>query len=118
MDGIYTYSDEGVTRSARLYFRNGVLHQVFAFTDEGETGAPREILPRPGDTFTVLEQWLDMDANGVATPATETGPTLTFGDQPFTWETLDAAAGVYVVGFLVEDLDGKQYPVYTQITVE
>ncbi len=31
---------------------------------------------------------------------------------------MNAAAGVYVVGFIVEDLDGNQYPVYTQVTVE
>jgi hypothetical protein len=31
---------------------------------------------------------------------------------------LYAAAGDYVIGFIVEDLDGKQYPIYTQITVQ
>ena len=36
----------------------------------------------------------------------------------FVWETLDAAVGEYVVGFVVEDLDGNQYPVYETITVE
>ncbi len=117
VDGIYTYGD-GEQRSAQLYFRNGALHQVFGFTGEGMTGAPREILPEPGDAFTVLEQWLDLGADGAATPAAETGPTLTFSDQPFTWVDMNAAAGVYVVGFIVEDLDGNQYPAYTQITVE
>jgi hypothetical protein len=41
-----------------------------------------------------------------------------FGAQPFTWEELFAAQGEYVVGFIIEDLDGKQYPVYTQIIVQ
>ena len=118
VDGIYRYGD-GEERSAQLYFRNGALHQVFGFTGEGVSGAPREILPEAGDTFTVLEHWLDLGAQGsAATPATEAGPTLTFGDAPLTWVDQDAAAGVYVVGFIVEDLDGKQYPAYTQITVK
>ncbi len=42
---------------------------------------------------------------------------LTFGDQMFRWKELDAAAGQYVVGFIVEDLDGNQTPVYTTVTV-
>jgi hypothetical protein len=46
------------------------------------------------------------------------GKTLTFGNQPFKWEQLYAATGDYMVGFVIEDLDGNQYPVYTQVTVE
>jgi hypothetical protein len=53
----------------------------------------------------------------VVRSAVEEGQTLTFGDQMFTWEDLDAAAGEYIVGFIVEDLDGKAYPVFTQVTV-
>ncbi|NPV08608.1 MAG: hypothetical protein HPY83_11700 [Anaerolineae bacterium] len=119
VDGIFTYADDGESRAARLFFRHGALEQVFAFKGEGFTGSPWEIMPEPGDTFTALEQWLDLATDGgAATPATERGPTLTFGDRPFTWVDMDAAAGSYVVGFVVEDLDGKQYPVYTEITVE
>ena len=49
--------------------------------------------------------------------ATQQGQTLTFGDQMFTWEDLDAAAGEYIVGFIVEDLDGNATPVFTQVSV-
>jgi len=55
VDGIYTYADGGETRNARMYFRNGQMQQVFGFTGDGSAGAPREILPQPGDAFTVLE---------------------------------------------------------------
>ena len=117
VDGVYTYAD-GAERPARLYLSNGVLRQVFGFTGDGYTGAPREILPQQGDTFTVLEQWIDLDADGnFTTTATEPGGVLTFGDKPFTWRTLDAAAGQYVVGFIVEDLDGASQAAYTTITV-
>jgi hypothetical protein len=118
VDGIYTYAD-GESRYARLYFSDGMLRQVFGFTGEGGTGAPREIIPQPGDTFTVLEKWLDLDQNGrVAETATQEGGTLTFGDQMFTWEELDAAPGEYIVGFIVEDLDGNAYEAYTEVIVE
>ena len=117
VDGTYTYTD-GVTRPARLYFSNGVMRQVFGFTGDGFTGAPREILPQIGDTFTVLEEWIDLDANGgFSASVTQPGGVLTFGAQPFIWRTLDAAAGKYVVGFLVEDLDGNRQEAYTTITV-
>jgi hypothetical protein len=50
--------------------------------------------------------------------ATEEGKTLTFGDEPWQWIDLDAAAGDYVVGFLVEDLDGNTTAEYTTIQVQ
>ncbi len=63
-------------------------------TGESEASAPWEITPSAGDTFTVLETWLDLDENGeVANTASQPGSTLTFGDRMFTWETLDAAIG-------------------------
>jgi hypothetical protein len=118
VDGTYTYAD-GESRSARLYFRNGVLHQVFGFTNEGTTGSPWEIIPQAGDTFTILEQWMDLDQSGNVTEmTTQEGDTLTFGDQPFTWQELDAAAGEYIVGFIVEDLDGNRTQVYERVTVQ
>ncbi len=119
VNGIYTYSVGGESRYARLYFSDGVLRQVFGFTGEGGTGAPREIIPQPGDTFTILEKWMDLDQRGkVLQAATQEGGTLTFGDQMFTWEELDAAPGEYIVGFIVEDLDGNNYEVYEQVSVQ
>lgn len=117
-DGIYRYTD-GEQRFARLLFQNGVLRQVFGFTSADGAGAPREIIPEPGDTFTILEQWLDLDANGnVAQKSTQEGGTLIFSDQPITWEALDAAPGNYIVGFVITDLDGNAYQVFEQVRVE
>jgi hypothetical protein len=119
VDGIYTYADGGETRHARLYFRNGSLRQVYGFTDDGGTGAPREIIPQPGDRFTILETWMDLDSQGnVVRKDTQEGGTLTFGDDMFAWRDLDAAAGPYIVGFVVEDLDGNTREVFGQVTVE
>ena len=112
-------AQDGETRHARLYFSDGLLRQVFGFTGEGGVGAPREIIPQNGDSFTVLRKWMDLDGQGkVAQTATQAGGTLVFGDQMFTWEELDAAAGEYIVGFIVEDLDGNANEVYEKVTVE
>ncbi|HMR64928.1 MAG TPA: clostripain-related cysteine peptidase, partial [Anaerolineae bacterium] len=118
VDGLYTFADGGETRYARLYFNDGRLRQIFGFTGEDFTGAPREITPQTGDTFTVLERWLDLDQQGnVAQASQQTGDTLTFGEQPFTWQELDAAPGRYLVGFIVEDLDGNTTEVFEEVTV-
>ena len=118
VDGIYTFADGSGSRPARLYFRDKLLRQVFGFTNDN-TGAPREIITKPGDTFTVNETWIDLDAKGAATKiATQKGETLTFGTQPFTWKDLDAAAGDYLVGFTVEDLDGNPTRVFDHVTVQ
>jgi hypothetical protein len=65
-----------------------------------------------------LEKWLDLDQSGnVAQTVLQKGKTLTFGAQPFKWKELNAAAGDYVVGFLVEDLDGNSQSAFAQIVV-
>jgi hypothetical protein len=118
VDGIYTFRD-GTNQSARLSFSNGYLRQVFGFGSEDFTGAPHEITPESGDGFTVLERWMDLDSTGkVQGPATQEGKTLTFGSDTFTWKTLDAAAGDYIIGFIVEDLDGNSYESYAPIQVQ
>lgn len=118
VEGMYTFADGGERRYARLYFSNGQLRQVFGFTGEEGTGAPREITPQSGDTFTILEKWMDLDAQGEVTQdVQQEGETLTFGEELFTWEQLFAAPGEYVVGFMVEDLDGNAQTSFVQVTV-
>ena len=61
---------------------------------------------------------MDLDDQGnVVQIVRQVGETLTFGDRMFTWEVLDAAAGQYVVGFIIEDLDGNTQVVFQPITV-
>jgi hypothetical protein len=118
VEGTYTFADSGEQRKARLYFVNGTMQQVFGFTEGDAAGAPSEIIPQPGDTFTILDKWLDLDTSGnVVQSVRQEGETLTFGSTMFTWEVMDAAAGQYVVGFIVEDLDGNSQVVFQPITV-
>ncbi len=119
VDGIYTPVDGSGARGARLYFRDKILRQVFAFTGNDPSGSPREVNVKPGDTFTTLDTWYDLDSKGNAgAPTTQKGQVLTFGDQPFRWRDLDAAAGEYIVGFNVEDLDGNPHQSFSRVTVQ
>jgi hypothetical protein len=117
VDGTYTFLS-GEQRPARLYFRDGRVTQVFGFTGNDFSGAPREITPTPGDTFTVLETWIDLDENGrPLEQVTQEGGTLTFGDSMFTWQELNPAPGPYILGFIVTDQDGNAEEAYTQVVV-
>jgi hypothetical protein len=119
VDGMYTFADGGQQYYSRLYFINGLMRQAYVFSGEADASAPREVIPVAGDKFTALETWLDLDSSGkVIETVSQEGSTLTFGNEMFTWETLDAAAGDYVVGFVVEDLDGNQQQSLIRVTVK
>jgi len=115
VQGTYTFADTGEQRQAQLIFKDGKLFQIFGFTGTDTAGAPREITPTEGDTFTIANKWL---TNGGQDIIFEDGDTLTFGAAPFTWEQIYAPAGEYVVGFLVSDLDGNVFTSNTQVTVQ
>lgn len=119
VDGKFTFRASGESRYARLYMRDGKLQQVYGYTTTDGTGPASQITPQNGDTFVPYERWMDLDTNGNVTQTVnqESAETLTFGAQSFTWRSLDAAAGDYVVGFLVEDLDANPFPTYTNVTV-
>ncbi|MEL7592330.1 MAG: hypothetical protein AAGU17_13655, partial [Anaerolineaceae bacterium] len=114
-----TFADSGDTRTARLYFSNGLLQRVVGFTGSDTAGAPREIVPSVGDTFTISDKWLDLDSQGnVTATALQDGKTLTFSEAGLSWQQLYAAPGDYIIGFIVEDLDGNQVAAYKQVKVE
>lgn len=93
---------------------------VYGISGDGDTGAPREIVPQAGDSFTVLDKWVQLDAQGnvSSTEMLEGETVLQFRGQPFTWQEAYAAAGPYVIGFIVTDLDGNSQQVLTQVNVE
>lgn len=118
VDGTYTFADTGETRKAQLHFKGESLFQVFGFVGSDTTGAPSEITPRVGDTFTVSLSYMDLDQNGkVKGISTHTGDTITFTGKPIQWGTAYLPDGKYLVGVLISDHDGNVTPVYTEITV-
>lgn len=119
VDGQYTFADSGDQRHARLYFSAGKLRQVFGFTDSIGTGAPAEIIPQTGDSFTIQQKWINLDSNGNSTGSDILdGQTLTFGAEMFTWQEVYAPVGEYMIGFIASDLDGISTDSFTQISVK
>jgi len=119
VDGIYTFASGG-SLNARLNFRDGKMVNVFGITGQGDTGAPHEIIPQAGDTFTILEKWLNLDSQGNVQNASfeQSQTTLNFSGQPFTWEETFAPQGDYMIGFVVTDLDGNSQQVFRPFTAQ
>ncbi len=119
--GTYRFASGGDPRFAKMYFRDGTMTEIFGFSGSitQSVGAPREIVPQPGDQFTVLERGDDLSQEGEAgrEQYVREGGTLTFGGVPFTIETTPAPSGNYVVGVIAEDLDGKKYEQYEGLFV-
>ena len=120
VDGVFTFASSGDSLNARLNFRDGKLVNIYGITGQADTGAPHEITAQAGDTFTIQEKWLQLDSQGkVENTVYQQGQTtLTFSGQPFTWQETYAAAGNYVIGFVVTDLDGNAHETYSQVTVK
>lgn len=119
-DGILHSSQGESDRFVRLYFNgDGELEQVLAFTGLQDTGPMREINPVRGDSVTILEDWLLLqeDDGSESEFFQKEGDTLSFGDARWTWEEGEILLGEFVVGFIVEDLDGSFYEEYTDILV-
>lgn len=119
LNGTYTFADSGEQKTAQLMFMNGKLIKAIGYQGSSETSAPAEITPTDGDTFTITQKWMDLDASGNITQVVEEpGDSLTFSSKStFTWSAVYAPAGDYLVGFMVADLDGNTSQVFTRLTM-
>ncbi len=119
LNGTYTFVDSGEQKFAQLLFMDGKLIKVYGYQGSNDTGAPAEITPSDGDTFTITQKWMDLDASGNVTQVVEqAGDTLTFNSGSlFTWSAEYAPVGDYLVGFMVADLDGNKSQAFTQLSM-
>ncbi|HPL27018.1 MAG TPA: clostripain-related cysteine peptidase, partial [Anaerolineae bacterium] len=117
--GQYASGGKSKPREARLEFDgNGKMRSLLVFTSGGGAGAPRQVTPKPGDTFTVWDEWLEYDAAAEDwTYSYYEGGTMTFGKKPLKMVAYEAFAGQYQVGIVVEDLDGNRVAEYAEVTV-
>jgi hypothetical protein len=119
LNGTYTFADSGEQKFAQLLFMDGKLIKVYGYQGSNDTGAPAEITPSDGDTFTITQKWMDLDASGNVTKVVEqAGEILTFSSGSlFTWSAEYAPVGDYLVGFMVADLDGNTSQAFTRLAM-
>jgi hypothetical protein len=119
VQGTYTFGQTGEQRKAEMLFKDGRLFQVYGYVGEGSASAPAEISTASGDSFTIWNKYMNLDASGnVSEVVFELGDTLVFGSSPFVWEQVWAPEGQYLLGFLVSDRDGNLTQSYVQVRVE
>jgi hypothetical protein len=117
--GLYTFVQDGNQLDAVIYFTgDGQMQSIYGFTGEDGTGAPREILPRTGDTFTIYEEWLVFDENPEGDFVDFEGGTMTFGENKrFELVPYYAYSGQYVLGIVVEDMNGNTVAEFAEVYV-
>ena len=116
--GVYTFAASGKEIDAIIRFSgDSKIRSIFGFNGEGGSGAPREITPKAGDTFTIVEEWLDFDVNPDGEFVDYLGGTMTFGEQDFEMVAYYAYSGDYVLGIIVEDLNGNRTEEFVYVTV-
>lgn len=116
--GVYTFADSGEERSAIMKFDGELEYKsLLTFRDANETGAPRAITPRKGDTFTIIEQWYELDDNGEWVSGDYLGDTLTFRGKPFSVTAYDSYPGEYSLGIIVTDLLDNNVAEYATVYV-
>ncbi len=115
--GIYTFAS-GKERYAIMYYDGNLTYKsLFGFSGENGTGAPRAITPRAGDTFTILEQWIEADEDGNEVVNEYPGETLTFRGKPFEVIAYEGYAGEYSLSITATDLNGNEVTEYAAVTV-
>ena len=117
--GEYASGGKGKPREAMLYFDgNGDMRSLWVFAAGAHAGAPRQATPKPGDTFTVWEEWLEYDES-IDDWAYNYygGGTVTFGRKPLTMVPYYAYPGEYLVGIVAVDYDGNLVEEYAEVTV-
>ena len=117
--GIFTFADSGQEREAFIRFNGNLeFNSIFGFSGVNGYGAPRAITPNVGDTFTLLEKWIELDEEGNEVVNEYVGDTLTFSGTPFEVIAYEAYAGEYSLGITVTDLAGGQISEYASVIVE
>ena len=121
VSGTYTFVDSGTQMDAEINFSgDGSMLSVWGFSGAGDgssAGTWHEITPRPGDTFTISDEYLEFTANPDGEFVAYNGGVMTFGNTPFTMVRYPAAAGSYLLGIGVEDLDGNLAWEFAEVTV-
>ena len=119
LDGLYTPADGAAQRRARITFdSNGKTKEMIAYKENGRRSTPHALTPNQGDQFAPFVQ--------ILTPPTEDGKwdistafsnPLTFRDQPFYVVAESPMPAEYLVGILIQDLDGDFSRKYVPLTI-
>jgi hypothetical protein len=116
--GWFTDSELGEERRGFIRFTgDGQMNSVWVYTNPDGSGTPSEIIPTAGDSFTVVDYWLEYATNPDGELIEYAGDSITFGETPLTWTGYPPIGGTYIVGIAAEDFDGNTYFEFAPINV-
>jgi hypothetical protein len=122
LDGLYTPADGVTPRRARITFDNGgKIKNILAYKEQGRRSTPHPLTPKQDDQFAPFVQVLTPPAraaeNGKWDVTTALSNPLTFRDQSLRMVTESPMSAEYLLGILVQDLDGKLARKYVPLTI-
>ncbi|MBN1878011.1 MAG: hypothetical protein JXA33_27565 [Anaerolineae bacterium] len=121
INGLYTTSEGQTPRDAKMYFNSaGKMEKLVVAGTKFGRKAMREVKPKTGEQFTPLVQLLSPSqdkATGWQEAKCLTN-TLTFYDRAITWTEDPPIPGTYLVGVIIQDLDGRLVREYTKLTLQ
>ena len=120
LDGIYTPADKTSPRRVRIKFdSNGKTKEMVAFKEQGRRSTPHALTPKQGDQFAPFAQILTppVDESGKWDVATALSNPLTFGEQSLCLEKETPIPGEYLLGILIQDMDGGFARKYISLTI-
>jgi hypothetical protein len=120
LDGLYTSADGATSRRAQITFNNaGKTTDVIAYAEQGFASTPHALTLKQDDRFAPFVQILTApaDENSAWQVTRGLSTALTYRGQPLSWTTEALMPGEYLVGALVQDLDGNLTRKYAPLTV-
>jgi hypothetical protein len=122
LDGLYAPADGTAPRRARITFdSNGETKEIVVFKEQGRRSTPHALTPKQDDQFAPFVQILTQPAraaeNGKWEATTALSTPLTFRQQPLQLITEYPMPAEYLVGILVQDLDGGFTRKYVPLTI-
>jgi len=122
LEGLYTRAGSDHARRAMLKFdSSGEFINALVFKEGLGHSTPRALTLKPGDQFSPYVQLVKNtgDENLPIWQLTRgQSNTLTCGETAFRWVSADLLPGDYLLGLLVQDLDGEQTRQYGRFKVE
>ena len=122
LDGLYTPVDGAAPRRARITFdSNGKTKEILAYKEQGRIATPHTLTPNQDDQFAPFVQILTPTAraaeDGKWDVTTALSNPLTFRDQPLCIVAETPMPAEYLVGILIQDLDGGFSRKYVPLTI-
>jgi clostripain len=107
IDGVYKVANGNAEYEATMHFAGtGEMREIIGYSEVSEDLlAPFEITPQLGDEFYIYQEWFEEDEYVYYLNS----EPFVYSGEDFTFEAYDADAGIYLVGFIVEDLEGNLF---------